>query len=183
VRLFTAVDISEEVRERLKKLLDQLRPLADMRWSPVGNLHITTKFIGELPEARLGELAAAIGAIPATGPISIAIRNIGWFPNPHRPRVLWAGVEASENLAALARAAEQKAAGMGFKAEEREFHPHLTLARTREGTSKETLNSVRRAIASLDSTEFGTFQVTKHVLYLSAGGRYTKLREFSLLKT
>jgi 2'-5' RNA ligase len=183
VRLFTAIDISEDVREKLKKLLDQLRPLANLRWSPDANLHITTKFIGEWPEARLEELTNALSGIPAPGPIPIAIRNLGWFPNPHRPRVLWAGVEGAEALAALAGTTEEKVSTLGVKAEDRAFHPHLTLARTREDTSKEALNSVRRAIASFESPEFGSFEAAAHVLYLSAAGRYTKLREFTLLKT
>src|SRR5712692_8778884 len=60
VRLFTAIDISEEVRAALRALLDKLRPLAKLGWVSPEKLHITTKFIGEWPEARLGEIHAAV---------------------------------------------------------------------------------------------------------------------------
>src|SRR5713101_8443752 len=60
MRLFTAIDIPEEVRAALRSLLARLRPLANLRWSPVENMHITIKFIGEWPEARLGEIQEAL---------------------------------------------------------------------------------------------------------------------------
>lgn len=181
MRLFTAIDISPEVRAGLKSLLDRFRPLADMRWSPVNNLHITTKFIGEWPEERLPEVVRAIASVPPPGAIEIAIHGLGWFPNPHSPRVFWCGVHAPPGLAALAAVTEQALIPLGIEAEKRVYSPHLTLARTREGMSKESLNSVRRAVAALEDPDFGSFPARSQALYLSAGGKYTKLHEFSLI--
>ena len=65
MRLFTAIDISVEVREELRRLLNRLRPLAKLNWSPVENMHITTKFIGEWPEqtARRNEARAGYNGV------------------------------------------------------------------------------------------------------------------------
>ena len=60
MRLFTAIDISAEVRQNLKNFVAKLKPMAKISWSPVDNLHITTKFIGEWPEARLEEMKRAL---------------------------------------------------------------------------------------------------------------------------
>ena len=49
MRLFTAIDIPEEIKTRLRLLVDRLRSTAKLSWSPVANLHVTTKFIGEWP--------------------------------------------------------------------------------------------------------------------------------------
>ena len=60
MRLFTALDLPPDVLLRLERLLAALRPEASIKWSPLDNLHITTKFIGEWPEKRVDELDAAL---------------------------------------------------------------------------------------------------------------------------
>src|ERR1043166_2680134 len=102
MRLFTAIDIPRDVLVNVEKLLERLQPTARIKWSPPSNMHITTKFIGEWPEQRLAEITGALAALAPRGPIQIVIRNLGFFPNPHSPRVFWAGIEAAPGLADLA---------------------------------------------------------------------------------
>src|ERR1051326_4319026 len=103
MRLFTAIDLPDAVLENLAALIERLKPAASIKWSPRANLHITTKFIGEWPEERLPELKQALGALPARERFEVQIRNLGYYPNPHSPRVFFAGIEAPPDLAALAR--------------------------------------------------------------------------------
>jgi 2'-5' RNA ligase len=177
MRLFTAIDISREVRDNLRALLNRLRPAADLRWSPVENLHITTKFIGEWPEARLDEMKRTLASVPSPGPFDIAVGRLGWFPNTKRPRVFWAGVEAAESLRALARATDLATANAGVPSEPRSYSPHLTLARIRDNAK---VDALLKAVGALASDDFGSFRATSFFLYLSAGGKYTKLAEFPL---
>ncbi len=174
MRLFTAIDLPAEMLERIGEFLARLRPLANLRWTPVENLHITTKFIGEWPEARLEEMKTALGRVPGPGPVAIAIRGVGWFPNTRHPRVFWAGIEAGEPLAVLARATEQALSKLGVPVETRDYSPHLTLARLKE---KVRIDDVAAAAGNPD---FGTFQVSSFFLYLSLNGKYSKLAEFAL---
>ena len=60
MRLFTGIDLPDDVREKLERLLMHLRPCAHLKWSPVYNLHVTLKFIGEWPEEKLPQLEAAL---------------------------------------------------------------------------------------------------------------------------
>jgi len=62
--LFVAIDIPAEIKDALRYFVDRLRPTAKISWSPVDNLHITTKFIGEWPELRLDEIKGALTALP-----------------------------------------------------------------------------------------------------------------------
>jgi 2'-5' RNA ligase len=178
MRLFVGLPIPDPVQSSLRALLNRLRPLADFRWSPVENLHVTTKFIGEWPESRLDELKRALATATAPGPVDIAVRGLGWFPNPHHPRVFWAGVEGGEALRSLAAATDEAAARLGIVKEDRAFRPHLTLARLKAPTTP--LESIRRGVASLDSQDFGGFRARASVLYLSAQGKYTSLAEIPL---
>ena len=176
MRLFTAIDIPPEVKTTLAALLDHLRLLADLRWVAVEKLHITTKFIGEWPEERLDDLKRALAAVACPAPVEIAIRRLGWLPNPRSARVLYAGVEASESLTALAAATERALAGIGVPVEDRIYRPHVTLARTRKTVS---LDALKRALAEIELSAIGAYQASSFALYLSAGGKYTKLQEFS----
>ena len=183
MRLFVAIDIPDSVQSNLRTLLNRLRPLADFRWSDAQNLHITTKFIGEWPEARLAEMKQALAAIPPPASFEISVHGLGWFPNPHHPRVFWAGVDGGEPLRTLATLTADATSRLGVAHEDREFRPHLTLARLKGPTpleSSDKLNAVRRGVASLDSQEFGSFRAAAFTLYLSAGGKYTRLAGFPL---
>lgn len=178
MRLFTGIGLPAQLTERLEDLLRRLRPLAPLRWSPPENLHITTKFIGEWPAGRLDELAAALRALPQRAPFQIEVRGLGWFPNPHHPRVFWAGVHAA-GLEELARDTEEALARLGIAKESRAFSAHLTLARIKEPAP---LAALRREVAALDSDEFGAFPADRFYLYESrltpSGSIYTKLFEF-----
>jgi 2'-5' RNA ligase len=107
-------------------------------------------------------------------PVAIALRGVGWFPNARRPHTFWAGVDGGEPLAALARETEQAVAKLGVPVETRVYSPHLTLARVKENAPVDDVG------AAAGTPDFGAFQATSFVLYLSANGKYSKLAEFPL---
>jgi RNA 2',3'-cyclic 3'-phosphodiesterase len=179
LRLFTAIDIPAAIKAVLEDLIGKLRPLAKLQWIPLEKMHITTKFIGEWPEEKLGELKNALAGVKSAAPVDVAIRRIGWLPNPRFARVLYAGVEAGEALSALAEATEKAAASVGIPAENRIFRPHVTLARVRD---RVPLGELKRALAEIELSDIGSYQASSFALYLSAGGKYTKLQEFPLTK-
>ncbi len=181
MRLFTAIDLPPEVVRKLDQLITSLKPSARLHWSPARNLHITTKFIGEWPEARQAELVQALAALEPNEPISIQVRSLGFFPNPRAPRVFWAGVHAPPSLAELARQTDRALHRLGVPLETRPFSPHLTLARIKEPLPLDRLHS---SLAALPSTEFGAFTASSFHLYQStlnpSGSVYTRLAEFPL---
>jgi 2'-5' RNA ligase len=183
MRLFTAIEVSPEAKNNLRALLDRLRPAATstkVSWTPVDNLHITTKFIGEWPEDRLEEIKRSLSSVGSAGAIQVRISGIGWFPHARNPRVLWAGVHADESLKSLASATDAAVHAIGVAREDREYSPHLTLARIRDRMPSGDLGKLRSAIDSLGPAEFGSFLAPEFHLYLSAAGKYTKLAQFGL---
>ncbi len=183
MRLFCGLDLAPGVTSALADLVRKLRPAARIHWSPVENLHLTTKFIGEWSAERLDEMKQALAPLAVRDPIPIEIRGLGWFPNPHAPRVFWAGVKAPPALAELARETDAALRTLGVPAENRPFSPHLTLARIK---SPVPLVGLRQRIAAIESTEFGAFTAGAFCLYLSelnpGGSVYTKLAEFCFNK-
>ncbi len=181
MRLFTGLSLAYEVRRNIELLYQSLQPLAPIQWSPVANLHVTTKFIGEWPAERLDELKAALRA-GQTGrsvlPFTVAIDGFGWFPTPHHPRILFAAVRAPEALRQLASNTDTTLAQLGVPKEEKPYRPHLTLARIKD--AQVDLAPIKQFIAQLPSTEFGRMNVNGFKLYESRAGTYSVLEDFPL---
>jgi len=178
MRLFTAIDVPEEVRQRLTALIGVLEPTAQISWSPAANWHITTKFIGDWADVAGMERELATLRVPA---FSLEVRGLGWYPNPHQPRVLFAGVAAPDELSDLHEQTDAACARLGIAKETKRYSPHLTLARIRTSAP---VTELRRTIAELDSMDFGKFRAESFWLYASRaeaqGPVYRKLKEFPL---
>ncbi|MBC7926596.1 MAG: RNA 2',3'-cyclic phosphodiesterase [Bryobacteraceae bacterium] len=184
MRLFTGLALPAETEKQIADLLETLRPTAPLAWTRVGNLHVTTRFIGEWPEEQLEELKERLTTLQERSPLSISISGIGWFPNPHSPRVLFAGVRASEDLQRLVSDTNAVLQTLGLAPEEKAFRPHLTLARINK--SSVSLAALRQSIASRDSPDFGDFLVSGFSLFQSkpgpGGSIYTRLADFRFLQ-
>jgi len=183
MRLFTGIDLDPAVIANLERLIEKLQPAAHINWSPVLNLHVTTKFIGEWPEEKLAELTASLAALPSREAVEITVEKLGFFPNPHSPRVFWAGIHAGDGLAGLARDTEETLEVLGIARETRAYSPHLTLARIK---TPGRLTRLLQAVADLPSLHFGSFVADRFYLFQSrpgpSGSVYTKLAEFPLAK-
>jgi RNA 2',3'-cyclic 3'-phosphodiesterase len=181
MRLFTGISLPPNVVEKLSAIIDELQPIAHIRWSAAENLHITSKFVGQWPDEKLDELKAALKEIAVRGPIPIAISRFGFLPNANRPHVFFAGVQAGPHLAALAETMDEKLALLGVSKEARPYQPHVTLARIKPN---DDIRAVRERVAHKSGSDFGTFDVDEFHLYLStsAGGRtvYTRLATYDL---
>src|SRR3981189_1721048 len=103
MRLFVALEIPSEVRENLAALLKTLRAVSPQtRCVRPENLHVTLKFIGEVPETQLASIRTALAQVRSDRAVTLDFGGLGFFPNERHPRVFWAGIEASPNLKTLA---------------------------------------------------------------------------------
>lgn len=204
MRLFVGLDIPEEIRGRIGEYMDAHRQYAPgARWVALESLHVTLKFIGEFPEQRLEEMKRALSGV-SSPPVEVTFRDVGFF-TPRSPRVFWIGVHAGPELPVLAKAVEDATAALGVAREEREYSPHLTLARTGSGRpsgspkdrTKPTMHALRAQVEGISlrnlpahakpvrTPEFGTMRATEFILYQSKtspkGAQYTKLARFPLI--
>jgi 2'-5' RNA ligase len=181
MRLFVALEISSAVREKLAELVNSLRAVSPQtRWVRPENLHVTLKFIGEVPETQLAPIRTALAQARSERPVTLSFRGIGFFPNEKHPRVFWAGIEASPNLKTLAADIEKATERLGIAREQRPFSPHLTLARFEPPRVPERL---REAIQENAGREFGSLRTHQFHLIESklkpSGAEYTTVESFS----
>jgi RNA 2',3'-cyclic 3'-phosphodiesterase len=185
VRLFVALEIPAAVRANLATLMTELSALEKQspgkkaRWVRPGNLHVTLKFIGEAAPNKLDEIVAALSVVRSGQPAELQFRGLRFFPNEKRARVLWAGIDASPNLAAIAGDIEQQFEPLGFARERRAFTPHLTLARFEPPGVSEKLGAAVRENAERDFGALwtGEFHLIESKLKAS-GAEYTTLHSF-----
>jgi 2'-5' RNA ligase len=136
-RVFCAIEIPEPVRETVLRHIANLKegvPDAKASWSRDANLHLTLKFLGEIPHSSVEDIStAASRAVTGLAPFSIRLEQTGVFPKQGKPRVLWIGInDSSEKLIELHTHLEDESAKAGFVKDDRAFHPHLTIARLRQ---------------------------------------------------
>ncbi len=193
MRIFIALDIDEDIRQRIARFLDGVRGFApDARWVRPESLHVTLKFIGETAPQNVDQIKEALNAVESNA-IEMNIRGCGFFPCAKSPRVFWVGIEAGPSLAALASTVDDRVAALGIAKEDHPFSPHLTLARSGGGSGspqpkidgfKSRFQRLEEKLAALPVPEFGTMTAREFFLYqshLSRGGsRYEKLAGFTL---
>jgi 2'-5' RNA ligase len=185
MRLFVAFDLPGEVRDAVRELITKLRPLCEgARWVRPEGMHVTLKFIGDVPVEKLDPIRAALANIQSGAPVEIHFRGVGFFPSEHRPRVVWCGIEASENLPTLAADIERALVPLGIAPEKRKFTPHLTLARF--GSSPHGLGKLVERAEELNSLDLRMARETEFHLYESmlkpSGAEYKKLATFAFAK-
>lgn len=180
MRIFIAVDLPSELRKALKELQRELKPVTDTaRWVAPESIHITLKFIGEVPERRLEDIDRALEGL-SWKPFTVAVRGVGFFPGTRSPRVFWAGMEAP-TMEGLTEQLDTRLERLGFEKEKRAFRPHITLARARETRMDSSLVT---AATNHEERDFGSFTVDRIFLFQStlkpSGAVYSKLKEYLL---
>jgi 2'-5' RNA ligase len=129
MRVFVAMDITEPVRASLRDFVARLPKTPAAKWVRPESMHLTLKFIGEVKPEVVEVIESTLRSVPFAAPVAVRFHGTGYFPRESRPSVLWAGVEASENLAELAGSIDRSCAAAGIAGETRAYSPHLTLAR------------------------------------------------------
>lgn len=180
MRLFVAVDVPASLKDAIETdVVGRLRDhVPGARWTRPEGRHLTLKFLGNVPEERVGEIGEALATAAGRGkPFSTSFVELGGFPNLRRPRVLWVRLgDGAETMAMIAADVERELQPLGFEPEGRPFRGHLTLARFPRP----------RVIADVPETTVPSepFDVSDIVLFQSQlnpkGARYTPLERFAL---
>jgi len=184
IRSFLAIELPKPILRKIEEVQGDLKLThADVRWVNPEKIHLTLKFFGNIEESRIDAIFKAIEEpIQNNPPFFLNVRGVGAFPQMRNPRVIWMGlVNGKEVLVSLQKQIEIQLEKIGFQPEDRPFHPHLTLGRTRSSRGKEEL--VGKMEKHRDE-EFGDFQIERVVLFKSdlrpTGPVYTPLREIKL---
>ena len=188
MRLFAAVEIDPSVvatltefGAALRRRAQTLAAAARISWVSPEQLHVTTRFIGEVDDKEAAVIAGSLLEELAAEPFDLVVEGAGAFPERGSPRVLWAGLSAGvAELVALEAEVSSRLVHCGVPREDRPYRPHVTLARVREPAGLRTA----ALFEALSTERFGTTRVEAITLFQSRtspkGAVYTALHRTRL---
>lgn len=184
LRLFIAFDSPPDVKSKAAEIQDELRRAhADVSWERSEKLHCTIKFLGETASELVPFVVDALTEIcRVSAPFSVRYRGTGCFPDRRAPRVLWLGIDNPDGyLDSLFQRIDAGMAGLGYKPENRQYHPHLTLGRVRSARNQSSLLRILENV----TFESALLPINEILLIKSelrpTGSVYAKIKFFSLV--
>lgn len=187
MRIFIAIELSEEIRNSLALIQTHLKYSgADVKWVEKDNIHLTLKFLGDINDEKCELVKSALDKIAkSTRPFGISIKDIGAFPNIDYPRVIWVGLDKGANESkTLAVNINEELSKIGFQKDSRPFAPHLTIGRVRSPKNKAAL---KEKMLGYEFSAVSSQRIDSMFLFQSTltpkGPVYAKLLESSLLTT
>lgn len=184
MRLFVGVELDDAQRAAcaraagdLQRQLSGLRRFI-VRWIPEENLHITLWFLGEVEEEPAKRLIGALQSDWRVAPFNLTIAGAGAFPPAGLPRIVWFGVtEGVESLGETYRDLAARFVPLGYEAERRPYHPHVTIGRVKEADRAESRQA--RDVFRKCAVRGGSRRVTAVTLFRTRlspqGARYEPL--------
>jgi 2'-5' RNA ligase len=181
IRVFVAVELSSEVREKISALQQQLNTtLPPMNWVRPESIHLTLKFLGSVEPSRISQLLSVLEPIgKRQNKFSVDVQDLGVFPHVKHPRIFWVGVTGKTHaLQELVLKIEAVLEPLGFPLEDKPYHPHLTLARMTRENAIVGSALVKNRIFHSDQ-QLGTLPIDRFILFQSDldsfGAIYTPL--------
>lgn len=162
IRLFVALDLPADVRERLSGLGGGV---PGALWVDQQNFHLTLRFIGDVDDDVAEDIAAALAEVTAPA-FDLVLDGVCVFATGRRPNVLWVGVEKTPALVHLRDKVESALVRLGMPPEDRKFAPHVTLARLRDAPPAR----VARFIEERGLFRAGPIPIDSFALYASLRG-------------
>lgn len=183
IRSFIAVDLPGDLVDALQRSSDSLQALLGglpVRWVPVGNIHLTLKFLGDVSERNIRMIQNIVQAEAAAHEVfEISVGGFGVFPNITHPRVIWVGVEAPDELLNLQRRIDAETARMGYAPDQRAFSPHLTFGRVSRNASPKEIRRVSELLRNHSIGFLGAARIEDITLFRSDlgpdGAVYSKI--------
>ena len=175
MRLFIGIPLASEVVDVLGRLSQSLQSAGDgLRWASSESWHVTLQFLGETSEEKFACLVARLREVRSPS-VPIQIDGTGFFD---RAGVFFADVRDSSELLLLEKRVLGATSKCGFAAEDRPFHPHVTLARARGDNRMQNLRLLKaRANTKVPFPEFTAREFLLYEVFLGPGGSRYEIRE------
>jgi len=162
MRLFVAIPLAAPVVEELSAIRTQLQSSGDgLRWTTAESWHITLQFLGNTDQTQYACAAERLRGVRSVA-VEIALKELDFFD---RAGVFFAGVQMNQELTMLQQRVSAATKLCGFEAEDRAFHPHITLARSKGDGKRDGLIALRSKLHG--QTRFTRYMAGDFILYES----------------
>jgi RNA 2',3'-cyclic 3'-phosphodiesterase len=180
IRMFVALEIPDKIIKKILELRDAAAGNeSKLNWEHKDKIHLTLKFIGEVPEEKVDLIKESLNFIEDFSKINLELTKFGFFFRKKEPKILWMGLKADKNLNILFEEIENNMLSLGIPKEERKFKPHLTLLRIKKPVRKKFIKNFEDYL--FDRVSFNADSVALIKSELSAeGSKYTEIKKYKL---
>ena len=176
MRLFIAIELSEEVKEYLYNLKKKVKE-AKISWVPKKNLHLTLKYLGEVKEEDLEKVKERLEI--STKSFTATLTQLGFFPSKESPRIIWVGLEPENKICALQQKID--AEFLDLFPSEQTFTSHITLGRVKGIRREKTFQqSLQKIDIPKMSFEIDKIHLLESVLYRGGSPKYHVIKTITL---
>lgn len=190
MRTFIALDFSPEIIRKINEIIDYFKtqtPERALKWVAPENLHLTIKFLGEVPEKKIEQIKSLINeTLDDVKSFEIGVEKLGMYPNSQKPRVVWLGVRGAGPLKEIHKVLDSQLQKAEIQPDNRGFSPHLTIARVRRNADIQSVKEIGETLSKFKVDSLGTCTVNHIILYKSEltpqGPIYTPLLSSPLNK-
>lgn len=189
MRVFFGIPLNPQIQKNLLEASTRLRVSIKtdaIKWTHINNLHITLKFLGDLPESQVIKFCHLLEQpISETHVFNLELSGLGVFPDARNPRIIWAGCDLPETLTRLVAMIEKIGLSLGIPSESKPFSAHITIGRIKRDLTPVERNHLRQALLEQAGFEFGKLHVAGFTLLKSdlkpTGPVYSTVQHFELI--
>ncbi len=190
LRTFIAVDFPPEILQKFGKIIAYFKtqtPENTLKWVSTHNLHLTIKFLGDIPLNKLDQVKAVLSeSLQDKPPFTIGIEGLGLHPDRRNPRVIWLGITSCDTLTNIYVALDRDLTVVGIEPDKRKYTPHITIARVKRRVETSAVKNIGETLSQFKVDSLGNFIVKEIILYQSEltpkGPIYTPLMTSTLNK-
>jgi len=181
MRAFIAIPCPDELKGGMTEIQESIKGMGKMTLVKPENIHLTLKFLAEVDESKIPEIKERLESLPNLQNFEISLRGIGVFPSLNYIRIIWVGVDkGADKITEIHSEIDQRLKELKFKPD-KNFHPHLTLARVKFPKKKEEM---KEFIQKNFTLPLGSFPAEKIELMQSRlspkGPEYSSIHEIEL---
>ena len=183
MRIFIGVKLNETVHQKIETFLKPFKKAGTpIRWVKPENVHITLKFIGEVPKDKYLQIEKQLSNLDlAVDSMDIKLTGCGKFGKQDTLNIFWIGLEPNPLLNRLYDLIEESLNKIGIEKESRPFKPHITVGRNKRNYN---FKGFYETIADKSDQPIAEFTVSHFQVFKSdlkpEGPIYTILKEIPL---
>jgi len=180
IRSFASIDVEDPaILSGVTGVTSSLLGLGgDLKPVERENIHLTLKFLGYVSQPKLEQVKSSLGRLQFR-PFTMEIKGAGTFPSATRINVIWVGIgEGWSEVQKIYEQTERIFLELGFARENRNFTPHITVARVKSGRNA---REIVKFLEGLSRKSFGTCRIDivrlKQSVLSPSGPTYSTLLE------
>lgn len=178
-RLFVSLNLSSETIDKIVNVINSIWDDTDINWEPKEKLHLTLKFIGDVPTNVVDKITSELSFVESYSEIKCSFNKFGYFYRDTKPIILWAGLNTEDTLSDLINTLNIRLSKYSIPNDKRKFNAHITLLRIKKELGVDFINKFKNFTFSPVKFTANNITLYKSIL-LKQSSKYFEIKNYKL---